>query len=194
MKKSIILLLSGSVFVLLLSLLNACSKNEVHFFLKDFDTHIQEDRSDSTAYNIVNIEEGDTCDYQYFQFFINEKRNVLANQTENKVFFDFISKANAYSPAPARFINQDPIKEIRLISFYDYNDIEAGQDLSAYIPNKEKVLKSLNDFKMYADEMHHYFTIDLLPEQISQQQFVIELISENNTILRDTTVTFYIKP
>lgn len=189
MKKVIFLclfLLGGSL-LFLMTTLSGCTKPQL-FFLKSIVVVPTVHKMDTSAAPI-NL---DTIRFEELYFNLQFKMTLVAQK------YNFGNSLYAFKVKEPDYINVDKIKEIRLITLFPYNQFAAGTDASALLSGAAGVMDILNQ-KMEAYTFNYAqfntgFALNTPPNQASQQQFVVELVSENNTILRDTTFAFYLIP
>lgn len=98
------------------------------------------------------------------------------------------------------------INDIRVRPVYAYNDgYNAMDDISAictfsrthtgmYTVSKEEILEGINHAGRYVSGHYFYIFLKEPPSGMQQQQFVIELITDNNGRLADTTGEFFLTP
>lgn len=192
MKKIIALLtftIGGSV-CLFLATLSGCRRTEYAYFFKDVKVGALGQKTDTSLSQIQKG--GDTCLFQSLSFSLSFQFNVLAgknNGIDNSLY--------AFQPGNNHFDNIDKIKSIRLINLFPYNQFSEGSNITELIEDTAGLRYNLNqELSEPATEPYRYieFKLKSPPGQLSKQQFVLELVSENNTLLRDTTVMFYLKP
>lgn len=191
MKKIITLLLFfiGGSLLLLLTTFAGCRKTDATFFFKDMSVTILQDATTTPERFLA---EGDTGRFQGLSFVLSFHYNILAHRESwagNSLY--------AFQPGNSHFENIDKIKTVRLITIFPYRQFQTGTDITELLEDSLRLISNLNqDFtgSVGAPEIHVRFKLKSPPDSISSQKFVLELLSENNTILRDTTVLFYIQP
>lgn len=117
------------------------------------------------------------------------------------------SIANKLYARGETFRNMEKLTDIRVITLNDYNtQYPAGSDLSAAVgfleeggtlTGKAKMLERLNrNYNVFETDPIRSFSFrpGTPPAAASAQQFAIELRTEQQSVLRDTTITFILQP
>lgn len=177
------LFLLGGSLIFLLTTLSGCVKSKLCFLksMEVFPTVRHTDTSFSSN--------EDTLNFDQFYFGLEFEFTLVAQRSA------FGNNLYALQLREPGYINVDKIKEIRLITLYPYNQFTAGSDASSLLSGGAAAIDALNQ---EMENRYTQFNVELAlntpPDHTSRQQFVVELISENNTILRDTTYAFYLRP
>lgn len=195
--------LGGSLLLFFLSLIG-CDKKDRPFLFKDIRTDIIQYQSNGLE---SPLSKGDTANYS--NFFLASAFDIKLLSSAKLIFQG--SKTYAFQPGDRHYKPVEKISNISITTLNNYNsNYPAGTDITAacrfritgtYVDAKDSsasvAIEHLNaGFSDIDSDLQSAMQIYLneRPGQLSPQQFAIELRTEVNATIRDTTIHFYLKP
>lgn len=197
------LLLGGSLLLFILGLLG-CGRSDRKFVYKDIQSIVLRDSSATLA---VQLHDFDTTEYAASFMSLQMDMQVVAKNALQGIG----NAAYAWSYDEPSYINLEPVTDIRITPIYDYNSAHAaGSELSqdcifTYSNSgfggndvtKTELISTLNQ-PMNMDYGTYVGTISIKvktpPTAAGLQQFAMEIRLGDNSVLRDTTVAYFLKP
>ena len=207
MKKifSLLTLLIGGSVLLAISSLIGCEARDYKFVYKSVQATVLRVHFTQPPSEINSL---DTIGYQ--NIFIQGKFDMHIIAKNN--LKTLVNRAVATTVPSDKYTNLEAITDIRVVTINDYNnEISAGSEISekclysTYTPNKTSEIKDLKadiiaSLNMPMDGERDYlsdvlnFRVTEAPAAQGLQQFAIEIRLEDNSVIRDTTVAFVLKP
>lgn len=206
MKKLLALLtflIGGSLSLFVLSVMG-CAKAKHTFLYKDFHSSVI--RYDPNGLE-VSLKKNDTALYP--NFLIEDVPDIMKITLNRPALTG--NSAWAFQPGPQEYKPAEKISSIKIITLNPYNsNYPAGADITqacrfivtrSFNNNNDSLLASAieNLNAGYSDngsEVPPSLRIFLReqPASLAPQQFAVELKTEVNAYIRDTTISFYLKP
>lgn len=206
---TIIIYIGGSLLSFLL-LLAGCSVSDYKMIYTAFNSEV---------YNVDNmgnpylISEDDSCNYSDHYIRLSFEIQVVQEYASLLP----VAATYAWQYGDPSYETIEKIQDIKVISLGDYNDdIHAGNEIaqqcnfytgSGYstvvndnITDKDGAINYLNDiYTQNGTESTHNgkyinFKVATPPAHSGLQRFAIAVYTENNSVLRDTTVAFILQP
>lgn len=199
--------IGGSLLLLVLSLMG-CNRSDHYFIYSNMTAEVMH-RYLADSNVVVALVDGDTA--VSGRFYVNVALDIT--EVDKVTASRFLPGSTLYAlqlPELGYYNLEGKISDIKVITLYDYNeDYPAGSDLSdaCYFSSTQSMNDSaFIDKAALINESHlpmengwsSYFSLFNVytPEASigSRQQLAIEVRMEQNTVIRDTTVTFLLKP
>lgn len=203
----LVFFIGGSLLLFTISLMG-CHKGYSYYMYKDITTDL-EHRPDPELPPVM-LNELDTANADNFSArVVFEIMNVDRRYASR---FLMGNAVYAFQYDYPTFENiEGEISDIRIVSLFDYNnDFPSGSDVSGAClfstspltilddkaVNKQTLIASSHNYGKGSMEgyFHQFYFYPPVVTTGSRQQFVIEVVMEQNTIVRDTTAEFFLKP
>ncbi|WP_118973554.1 hypothetical protein [Taibaiella koreensis] len=186
----------GSLFFFVLSLAG-CRQQQTNMIYQSVTSVVREGRDNEEGNEVMP---GATSRYDRCSVWLYFSTTKLLGT-------HFPSFTNTAAARGQTFRNLEKITDIRIITCRDYNaQFPAGSDISAsaafleeggILTGKAKMLERINkNYEVSEAEPVSRFSFRpaSAPATTSLQQFAIELRTEQNAVLRDTTIAFILQP
>jgi hypothetical protein len=213
MKKltSTIIICIGGSFLSFLLLLAGCRGSDYKMIYTAFNSEVYNVHDMSNSHL---ISENDSCNYADHYMQLSFEVQVVQEYAALLP----VSAAYAWQYGDPSYETIEKIKDIKVVSLEDYNnEIHAGDEIAQQcnfytgneysivadndITNKDGAVNYLNDTytqnngtESTHDGKHIGLKIAVPPDHNGLQRFAIAVYTENNSVLRDTTVAFILQP
>lgn len=196
MRKFFILSVGGPLLMFLMWII-AASCNRDNYEVLFSDIHLYPSTMSSTG-DYIKLNENEHVG-------VEELKLVLKLDFHNFVVSNNSLLPKAYAALPPIYNKLDQAKEIKLITLHDYDATHpAGTDVidlikdidtnDTYNTNRKKIINIINDsgyfLRDYEEIEMQFISSPTNSNQI--QKFAFEILTVDGSVLRDTTINFYI--
>jgi hypothetical protein len=178
--------------ILCLLFFTGCGGGEYTYVYLKPDVHA------TSIYNPVVLAEMDLVRNEGFLLNVGLQKHTVRVAGLTDIF---VNRAYAFSPSYKYITPAEPITDIRVLPLYSYGSVTAGTDISStciFLQTRNDTLTETEVINMLNNDVSERFSESLLDKVLIMphisittsitQQFVIELITEKNSRLADTTL------